>query len=122
MPDVLRGAGHTVYLQRDTYGTGAQDVDWLPRVGADGLILITKDQNIRRRPIEMQALVGARVRAFVLTAGTLTGADQAEVFRKALPKMCRIAQKTKPPFVANITASGHVQLLDLPPRIKKSHR
>ena len=43
-------------MQRDTFGTGAQDVEWLPEVGARRWVLITKDKQIRRREIELRAL------------------------------------------------------------------
>jgi hypothetical protein len=90
------------------------DVDWLPHVGARKWLLITKDENIRKRPIEVRALIGAKVKAFVLTAaGELTGADQGALIGKALPRIERLS-KRRPPFIANITASGWVELLDLP--------
>lgn len=89
-------------------------MDWLPHVGASNWVLITKDQNIRKRPIEIRALVGAKVKAFVMTtAGEMTGADQGELIQKALKRIERLLTKTRPPFIANITATGHVELLDV---------
>jgi hypothetical protein len=115
VPDVLRAAGHIVYLQRELFLPGTKDVDWLGRVGAEKWILLTKDENIRKRPIEVRALIGAKVKAFVMTAaGQLKGEDQGRLIAKALPRVVRLATKTRPPFVANITASGHVELLDTP--------
>ena len=62
--EVLRAAGHTAHVQAlDTFGTGTQDVDWLPHVGARGWILITKDQNIRKREIELRAPKQSGVRS-----------------------------------------------------------
>lgn len=114
VPDVLRAAGHLVHLQREEFNPGTLDVDWLPHVGARKWLLITKDENIRKRPIEVRALIGAKVKAFVLTAaGELTGADQGALIGKALPRIERLS-KRRPPFIANITASGWVELLDLP--------
>jgi hypothetical protein len=55
-----------------------------------------------------------RSKAFVMTAaGEMTGADQGALIAKALPRMVRISVR-RPPFIANITAAGHVQLLELP--------
>jgi predicted nuclease of predicted toxin-antitoxin system len=113
VPPVLRADGHTVYLERQEFGEGAQDVDWLPPVGSRGWILITKDKNIRKRPLEMKALLGGNVRAFVLTAGNLRGEQQAEIFAKALPKMLRILAKTPAPFVAHVTATAQVEVIDI---------
>ena len=48
---------------------GASDSEWLPIVGADGLVVLTRDKRIRRRPIERQALLDHGVRACFLTSG-----------------------------------------------------
>src|SRR4051812_40280099 len=58
VPDALSAAGHTVHLLPVVFGTGALDPDWLPLVGERGWVLITKDKNIRKRPIEMRAHMG----------------------------------------------------------------
>jgi hypothetical protein len=50
---------------------GIPDVDWLPRVGQERWVLLTKDKDIRRRPIEVEALLAGRVTAFVLTVTDL---------------------------------------------------
>lgn len=115
VPDVLRAAGHVVHLQREVFPPGTLDIQWLPQVGAAKWILLTKDENIRKRPIEVRALVGAKVKAFVMSAaGEMRGEDQGRLIAKALPRMVRVAMKTRPPFVANITAAGRVELLDTP--------
>ena len=107
-------AGHVAHVQGPlTFGTGTLDADWLPKVGARGWVLITKDKNIRKRPIELRALRGAGVRAFVLTAGNLTGEDQARILREALPRMLRILRKSDPPFIARVTAESSVELIDI---------
>lgn len=46
---------------------GVLDDEWLPVVGAKGLIVITRDRRIRYRPAEKLAWVEHRVRGFVLT-------------------------------------------------------
>ena len=110
----LRQEGIDVKLARSEFPEGTRDADWLPVVGERGWIVLTKDRNIRRRELEIQALVRARVRAFVLTAADLTGPEQAAVFVRALPKMLRICQSTKGPFIGSIGGKGGVRLLPLP--------
>jgi len=46
---------------------GCLDDDWLPVVGGQGLVVITRDQRIRYRPVEKRMWVAHRVRGFVLT-------------------------------------------------------
>lgn len=111
---MIRAAGHVVHLQREVVPSGTHDVDWLPLVGERNWILITKDERIRRRAIEIRAYLGARVRGFVMTAaGEVRGADQGELIQKAMRAIVRITTKHKPPFIANITAAGKVELLDV---------
>ncbi len=95
-----------------TFGTGTKDVDWLPNVGAVGWVLITKDKNIRRRPLELQALTQSGVRAFVMTGDGMTGEQQAEVISKALGAMIRLLARQAAPFIARISRDGNVALID----------
>lgn len=46
---------------------GCLDDDWLPLIGAHMLVVITRDQRIRYRPVEKQLWVEHQVRGFVLT-------------------------------------------------------
>jgi hypothetical protein len=46
---------------------GAIDDEWLPIIGVKNLVVITRDQRIRYRPVEKRMWVDHRVRGFVLT-------------------------------------------------------
>lgn len=46
---------------------GSFDDDWLPVIGTRRLVVVTRDQRIRYRPVEKRMWVGHRVRGFVLT-------------------------------------------------------
>lgn len=74
-------------------------------------MLITKDKNIRKRPLELRAMQNAGVRAFFLTGGNLSGADQARVFKEALPAMLRLLRRRPGPFIARVTSEGNVALI-----------
>lgn len=118
----LSAAGAKVERACDHFPPGAADTDWLTVVGAHRWIVLTKDRQIRRRPLELHALINARVRAFVLTAADLTGAEQADVFVKALPKMNRICHASRGPFVCVVSAGGGVVPLVLRVRGRRVHR
>jgi len=61
---------------------------------------------------EKQAIRRVKVRAFVLAAqGNLRAETLVENFLKALPKIRRLVEKEKPPFVAKVSRSGDVNLL-----------
>ena len=112
----LEAAGFEARLARAEFPPGTRDIDWLPVVGQRGWIVLTKDRHIRRRELEIQALVSARARAFVLTAADLTGPQQAAVFIRALPKILRICHASKGPLVGAVGGRGGVALLRLPRR------
>ena len=116
---MLRAAGHLAHAQHDTFGSGTPDLEWLPKVGARGWILITKDKQIRKREIELRALRQANVRAFVLTAAGLTGKEQARVLERALPAMCRLLRRQAATFVARVTAGASVETIEWPARRPK---
>ncbi len=107
----LQHAGALVELHDDHFPHDQDDADWLPIVGHRGWLVLTKDKAIRRRELEMQALMGAGVGAFILTATGLDGPSMASAFVAALPTMTRYAHTRVRPFVASVTAIGRVSML-----------
>ena len=68
IPEVLRAAGAEVRVHDEFFPQDAKDEVWLGEVGRRGWVVLTKDKHIRYRQVEIQALLAAKVRAFVLTA------------------------------------------------------
>ncbi len=109
----LREAGAKLLIHDDLFPQTATDVEWLNEAGKNNWLVLTKDERIRYRIAEIEALRKARVKAFVLTARKdLTGQEMAEIFVKALPKIHRIASKQQPPFIAKVGRDGSVTLLE----------
>lgn len=106
--DALSLKGATVKLVKEEFGEGAQDIDWLPEVGRRGWIVLTKDQRIRRRPVERDAFVDARVRGFFLAARALRGPEVAELFATFLPRMLQVVAQYRAPFIAIVRRDGIV--------------
>jgi hypothetical protein len=111
VPEALRRAGETVQVHDDHFAPDAKDADWLSVVGTRGWVVLTKDERIRYRMIEQQAMMRASVAAFILTAGGVTGAEMANIFISALPKIRRFVRKYPRPFIASVTRSGTVVLI-----------
>lgn len=111
MPEALRRAGERVEIHDDHFPPDAKDADWLSVVGKRGWIVLTKDERIRYRMIEQQAMMRASVAAFILTAGGVSGPEVANIFINALPKMRRFVLKYDRPFIASVTRSGAVALI-----------
>jgi hypothetical protein len=112
MAGILRAANLKVEVHDDHFPQDALDPEWLRAVGERNWIVVTRDERIRYRVAEKQAIRRAKVRAFVLAAqGNLRAEILAEIFLKALPKIRRVVEKQKPPFVAKISRASDVGLL-----------
>jgi hypothetical protein len=109
--EALRHYGLHVQVHTDHFPDGTKDEVWLREVGRRRWIVFTKDDQIRWRQPEMEALLTAHVRAFVLTSGELQGPQMAEAFVKAMPRIERILVRIKEPFVAKVMKSGRVEVL-----------
>ena len=111
VPEALKTAGATVVVHHELFQPGTEDSVWLAALAEhpDWLVL-TKDRQIQRRPLEQQAYLNARLRVFALTSANLTGEEQAAAFVRALPKIRRLAQR-RGPFIAKVTAGGVVQVV-----------
>lgn len=109
----LREQGFAVELLEDRFANDAADEEWLPEVGELGWLILTKDDKIRRRPVERDALLRSGARAFVLPSGNMSGSEMAATVVKSLPKIQRFVSKHQPPFIARITKSGDVRGIEL---------
>jgi uncharacterized protein with PIN domain len=77
----LRSAGLVVRTLADIYGEEAaqeiEDTEWIKLAAQRDWIVLCKDDRIRRRPAERDALVTGKVRVFCLTNANLGFAEQA---------------------------------------------
>jgi predicted nuclease of predicted toxin-antitoxin system len=103
-------AGIVVEVHDDHFARDEDDRVWLQKVGSLGWVVLTKDQRLRYRPLELAALRASNARVFVLTAGNLRGSEIAAVFISALPRIHRILNSRPGPFVARVSQSGHVAI------------
>lgn len=96
----LRAVGLTVHSMADIYGEKqAQrlaDETWLRDAGKNDWVVLTKDDAIRRRPAERDALNDAAVRVFCLTTAKLRGSEQTERFAENRHRILRQAKKPGP--------------------------
>jgi hypothetical protein len=92
----LKQAGLNVELHSSHFPRGTADEEWLPTIGQRGWVLLTQDQQIRRRKNEIQALRDCEVKAFIVVAKGLRGEEIGNLIITALPKIFRILQDTQP--------------------------
>lgn len=103
-------AGLTVEIHDLHFAPDEEDRIWLKTVGERGWVVLTKDQRLRYRPLEIAALRASNARVFVLTAGNLRGIEIAGAFVAALPRICRVLRAQPGPFVARVSQSGHIAI------------
>ena len=77
-------------------GQRVNDERWLREAGAQGWVALMKDDRIRRRPAERDALVEAGLRAFCLTNAQLRAAEQTERFVSNRHRIIQQARKPGP--------------------------
>ena len=104
--DALRAAGAHVEVHIDHFEQNAPDTQWIPEVGRRRWVLITKDQNIRRNPLERHAYEAAQLRGFVVTGKDMSGPELAELLVRCLPGMARRVLGRRGPMLFSISRSG----------------
>ncbi|MEX2196592.1 MAG: hypothetical protein WD844_15025 [Thermoleophilaceae bacterium] len=109
----LAELGLVAHTLASIYGEkAAQDLDdetWLAEAGTQGWVVLMKDDAIRRRPAERDALANAGVRAFCLTNAQLKQAEQTERFVGNLGRILRQAQ-TPGPYIYGVY-DGYIKRL-----------
>lgn len=107
--EALRAAGLVVHSMADIYGEKrAQrlpDEVWLRDAGRQSWIVLTKDDAIRRRPAERDAMIDAAAKVFCLTTAKLRGVEQTERFVHNRYRIVR--QSRKPgPYIYGVYENG----------------
>lgn len=107
----MRASGSIVHLHDDHFAQDTEDVEWLTEVGKRKWLVLTKDKWIRRRQLERDALLAAKLRVYCFMSGNVPFAEMAETISKAMPSILELAEKTKPPFIAGIYRDGTVRVI-----------
>lgn len=109
VPELLRAAGVRLRTLSEVYGVPAdeavEDVHWLARAGAQGWPVLMKDERIRYRTAEREALLAHSVQAFCLNRGDLRAADMAEAYIGVFPRMV-VACQEPGPFLYVVSSVG----------------
>lgn len=115
VPEALRAAGHEVILLSDRFQADVDDEVWLSALFEyrRDWIILTKDTRIRTRSLERLAFIAAGLRVFALTSGDLNGENQAQAFVNGLKRIARLSKQAGP-FIAIVSGSGRVAMLEQP--------
>ena len=117
----LRGVGLTVYPMEDVFGDDPKwrrDDIWIGEVTRRGWVILMKDDKIRTKPRERDALVRSGARAFCLTNAHLRGVVMAELLVAQRGKIIRLSSKPGP-FVYGVYPEGVKRLFPPDPSRSK---
>ena len=103
---ILRKAGATVEVHADHFSPDAPDEEWLTAAGRRGWVVVTQDKRIRFREVERVALRNAGVKAFIVTASRISGAEVGALLVKRLNGMVRMIDASSGPSVALVSREG----------------
>ncbi len=84
---------------------GSLDDDWLPAIGRRELVVVTRDQRIRYRPVEKRMWVEHGVRGFVLTGRrSQSTADSLRILEKHWSSITRMVRaRPRGPWMYAVT-------------------
>lgn len=108
--ETLRTAGLTIEIHDEHFGKGAQDTEWLPEVGKRGWVVLTKDGKISNNLLERIAVARAQVKMFIFASQSVSGADMAAIFLKAIVPMQEFVRNNPAPFIAKIYRDASIKL------------
>ena len=107
----LNGAGIDFVAHRDRFVHDTPDEVWLTAAADTGWLVVTRDSRIRYRANELAAMQRARLHVFVLTQGSLTGAETGSVVVRCHSAMLRQAAAVAAPAFFSLTRAGEVHRL-----------
>lgn len=99
----LRNAGLKVESHHVRFRHDTEDTVWLQAVGEKKWVVLTRDAMIGRRLLELDALLLAGTRVFVVVSKDFTDEASANVIIAALPKILKMLDENRFPFIAKYT-------------------
>ena len=91
---------------KDEFNEDTEDTVWLEYIGKDGITLITKDERIRRNPLELQSIIKHKVGVFFLGGKKQGRCKIIQQVVRNWPRIKELALGTKPPFAYRIPPAG----------------
>lgn len=71
----LQNLGVKVEFHKNHFSPNFPDTEWLPIVSQKGWIVLTKDTNIGRNIVEIQAMAYSNAKVFTLVSANLNGSS-----------------------------------------------
>jgi hypothetical protein len=115
----LKKLGVKVEFHKDHFAPDSPDTEWLPIVSQRGWIVLTKDTNIGRNILEIQAMARSNAKVFTLVSANLNRDTMVNIFSEAIAKIDNFAISNPAPFIAKIYKDATVKLWKNNNQLKK---
>lgn len=109
LDQALRDAGVPFVAHREMFDDDTPDADWLPRVAEERWVVVTRDQRIRYRRNEVDAVRRGRLHLFALSSGNLSAAESGRLLVAAWPRIQAAVRANAPPMLWSITRGGLIR-------------
>jgi predicted nuclease of predicted toxin-antitoxin system len=109
VPDALRAAGHGCECHDDHWDQNTPDSTWLAGVAARNWVVLTKDERIRYRPLELQALRAAHLRVFIVICGNVRGVETAKILLDAMRLIHAALRTRRGPFIYYVYKDSNIK-------------
>lgn len=106
----LQAIGKKVEFHNNHFAPDSPDTEWLPIVSQRGWIVLTKDENIGRNILEVQAITDNKARVFILVSGNLSTQGMINIFVDAIDKIEKIVKGNSAPFIAKVYKDSRVTI------------
>ncbi len=102
----LKAFGEEVVHLQEKFREDSADIAWLPYVGENGLVLITRDEKVRWNPAEIAAIRKFKVATFFLGGSHLDRCKLIQQVVRNWPRIKELSERTRPPFAYRIPPTG----------------
>ena len=98
----LKAFGEDVTHVKEVFEGNTEDVVWLKYIGKNRMILITRDERIRKNPFELKALREYKIGVFFLGGKRLGRCKIIQQVVRNWPRIKEYSLKNRPPFAYRI--------------------
>ena len=109
--EALKATGISHVAHHERFSPACPDEEWLTAAGMQNWIIISRDQNIRRKPNELKAFRDARLIVFTLASGNASAADTTELVVSLHGKFQKLAHTAKPPAMFSVSLGKTISLV-----------
>jgi predicted nuclease of predicted toxin-antitoxin system len=109
--EALKAAGIPYIGHHERFSPACPDHEWLTAAGKENWIIVTRDQNIRRKANELKAFRDAGLVVFALASGNASAADTAELVVSLYSAFLKLALSTKRPAMFSVSLGKTITLV-----------